>query len=333
MKILIVSNQYNKSNKQCNPVIYRFLNSLNRNKNIETASFVPFTNKLIDYINIRNNAKNYDIIHVHFGGIYALILYLFIFDLHIKKIITFHGTDIHAKAIKSTRSILKKIKIRLNQISSFISIFLYDKVGFVAESMIDYVPQFISKNNKKKYFIQKLGVDYNLFKIENKEFAIKKLGLEMKKYALFSDIGNSPIKRRDIAYSIISHLPEYELLIMCKVSPEEVPNYINAADFLILTSDEEGSPNIIRECLSLNTPVFSVNVGDAAEQISGLKKSAIISRIPNEASAIIRKKLNIYGYEDSRKIKREFIDIDILTSKMVSLYKETLNLNNFSESH
>lgn len=327
MKILIVSNQYNKSNKHCNPVIYRFLDSLNRNKNIETASFVPFTNKLNDYIIIRNNAKNYDIIHVHFGGLYALMLYFFIFDIKIKKIITFHGTDIHANAIKSTHSILKKIKIKINQLSSFISIFIYDKIGFVAESMFKYVPQFILRNNRKKFFIQKLGVDYNLFKIIDKKLAQKKLGLNFKNYALFSDISNSSIKRRDIAYSIVSQLPEYELLIMCNVSPENVPLYINASDFLILTSDEEGSPNIIRECLALNTPVFSVDVGDAAEQVSDLNRSAIISRDPNKAAEVIRKKLNIEENEDSRKIKREFIDLDVLTLNMVILYKETLDSN------
>lgn len=39
---------------------------------------------------------------------------------------------------------------------------------------------------------------------------------------------------------------------MCGVKPDEVPYYINACEFALLTSDEEGSPNIIREVLSLN---------------------------------------------------------------------------------
>lgn len=44
-----------------------------------------------------------------------------------------------------------------------------------------------------------------------------------------------------------------------------------------------GSPNIIREALFLNKPVFSVNVGDAAKQLERLHNSAIISREPKEA--------------------------------------------------
>lgn len=80
-----------------------------------------------------------------------------------------------------------------------------------------------------------------------------------------SDVSGTNIKRRDIAEAIVAQMNgEVALLRMTHVKPELVPLYISAASFLLLTSDEEGSPNIIRECLVMNKPVFSVNVGDAA---------------------------------------------------------------------
>ena len=51
------------------------------------------------------------------------------------------------------------------------------------------------------------------------------------------------------------------------VPHEEVPVWMNAADVLLLTSDHEGSPNIVKEALGCNRPVVSVDVGDVRERI------------------------------------------------------------------
>lgn len=322
MKVLLVSNQKRKENGNGNPIMYRLQDALNNNPDIDLADFIPFGNKLMDYIRIRRNVKLCDVLHVHFGGIYTLVLCFFLIGVRCKKVITFHGTDIHAKGIKSAKSYITKIKIKFNQWSSFCCIALYDKVGFVSDSMIPYVPNRLKNKFSKKLFVQKLGVDYNVFKIENKLDSQKKLGLEYGKYVLFSDVSNTPIKRRDIAKAIAERLPGYKLLIMCQVLPDLVPTYINACEFLLLTSDEEGSPNIIRECLSLNKPVFSVNVGDAAEQISGLQNSAIISRNPIEASILILEKIGKKNNEDSRLIKQPLIDLNYLIKDIVEIYKK-----------
>ena len=109
---------------------------------------------------------------------------------------------------------------------------------------------------------------------------------------LFSDVSNTSVKRRDLAEKIVGNMGEdYQLLLMSGVSPDDVPTYVNACDLLLLTSDEEGSPNIIRECLALNKRVYSVDVGDARRQLQGLTNSLIISRDPNEAAQMILQNL------------------------------------------
>lgn len=289
MRVLLVSNQRQNINGVGNPIMYRMRDALEKDERIDKVDFIPFENNCSSFMSIRRAAKKYDLVHIHFGGVYALLIWIALIGLHVKKVITFHGTDIHAKALKTAKGWKERLKIKLNQKASFLSIRLFDSCGFVAAEMIDYVPKCLSYILEKKGFVQALGVNYEVFKPIEKEEAIRYLGLEdNKKYVLFSDVSNTSIKRRDIAEKVVKCLGgNYSLLIMCGVKPQEVPYYINASNFLLLTSDEEGSPNIIREALSLNKSVFSVEVGDAAKQLKGLQNSVIISRDPIKAADTI----------------------------------------------
>lgn len=277
MKILLVSNEYPRFGKAGNPIIGRLKNALESDERVTKVEFCPFTNKVSDFWNIRKRVKDADIIHIQFGGLYAFLVWGSLVGVSKPKLMTFHGTDIHAKAVKTTKSYLTKLKIWLSQKTSFLSILLFDKLGFVSDTLIPYIPKWIQIKCKDKLFIQPLGVDYKLFISTSKAESLERLGLDDYKYALFSDISGTPIKRRDIAEAIVNKLGgDYRLLIMSKVKPEMVPVYLNACDFVLLTSDEEGSPNITREALSLNKRVFSVDVGDVKQQLKGLKNSTSV---------------------------------------------------------
>ena len=321
MKILIVSNQIFEDGRVTNPIMPRMKDSLLRDERVDEVLLMPVSYSFTGLKRIRKAAKKADLVHVHFGGMYALIVWFSMIGVNCPKIITFHGTDIHAKAIKTAKSVLRKAKIKLNQYSSFWSISLFDRCGFVAEEMKGYVPGFLSKQLKKKAFVQKLGVDYNVFKIKDKEESQEELGLGKGHYVLFSDISGSSIKRRDLAESIIRGLGDnYKMLLMCGVKPDQVPLYINSSDFLILTSDEEGSPNIIRECLALNKPVFSVKVGDAEKQLQDLENSCIISREPEEAARAILKQIQKTYTDNSREKLQNQLNFDVLNSSIIDLY-------------
>lgn len=325
MRVLLVSNQRQNINGVGNPIMYRMRDALEKDERIDKVDFIPFENNCSSFMSIRHAAKKYDLVHIHFGGVYALLIWIALIGLHVKKVITFHGTDIHAKALKTAKGWKERLKIKLNQKASFLSIRLFDSCGFVAAEMIDYVPKCLSYILQKKGFVQALGVNYEVFKPIDKEEAIRYLGLEdNKKYVLFSDVSNTSIKRRDIAEKVVKCLGgNYSLLIMCGVKPQEVPYYINASDFLLLTSDEEGSPNIIREALSLNKSVFSVEVGDAAKQLKGLQNSVIISRDPIKAAdtivSIMRKPYVDYT-RDTLKDRLNFVRVNrVVVDKYLKL--------------
>ena len=326
MKILIISNQIFEDGRITNPIMPRMRDSMLRDSRISSVELMPVAYSVEGFRRIRAAAKQNDLVHVHFGGMYALMVWFSLIGVSCPKVITFHGTDIHAKAIKSAKSFLTKLKIKLNQYSSFLSIALFDRCGFVAEEMKSYVPRCLNKALEKKSFIQKLGVDYTLFKIGEKTSAQNELGLKNEHYVLFSDISASTIKRRDIAEAIVNELGgKYKLLLMCGVKPNQVPLYINASDFLLLTSDEEGSPNIIRECLALNKPVFSVKVGDAEKQLEGLENSCIISRDPKEAAKTILDMEQRTYVDNSREKLKSKLDFDALNQSIIGFYVTLCN--------
>ena len=327
MKVLLVSNQNGDGKSIGNPILYRMMCTMREDERIEQVDFMPFkTGKTFSSLRqIAKAGRSYDLIHVHFGGIYALLVWFATYRVRVPKFITFHGTDIHAKAIKSARSLREKVKIRLNQWASFVCIMLFDRHGYVAEEMRQYVPRWIRQKTDGQAFIQPLGVDYQLFTSQNQQEAQRKLGVSGGKKVLFSDVSNTSVKRRDLAEKIVGNMGEdYQLLLMSGVSPDDVPTYVNACDLLLLTSDEEGSPNIIRECLALNKRVYSVDVGDARRQLQGLTNSLIISRDPNEAAQMILQNLEKDYTDDTRTTRRDILDFRQLNKGVISLYDKAL---------
>lgn len=139
----------------------RMKSALDENPRIEMVEFLPFRNSIFSLFEIRKKARNFDIVHVHFGGMYALAIWLFLIGVNKRKFITFHGTDIHAKAIKTARTAKLKLKIKLNQRASFWCIKLYNKCGMVSKEMMQYVPDKLKLKCQKKFFLQPLGVDYD----------------------------------------------------------------------------------------------------------------------------------------------------------------------------
>lgn len=287
-KIAIISNQstYSK-NKNSNPVLVNLIDLLNKSKKIEVVGFTV-KNFIPSYSQIIKIAR-FDILHVHFGGLHCLFLFL-LFPFKIK-IITFHGTDLHGSyGYKNLKNYIKKI---INKFISLLSIILANHVGLVSMSLKKHIIFSLFFNNK--IFHNQLGVDYEKFYPLNKNNCKKIFGLKKeKKYILFSSISSSKVKRFDLAKEIVSKLgSQFELAQLTGIKYSDVAKYINACHALILTSDNEGSPNIVRECLACNLPVFSFDIGDLKDLSKKGNGIYLIDRNPSSAVNIIKSKINI----------------------------------------
>lgn len=272
MKVLLITNQTVSRRTGGNKIIVSIFDSYKRSELFDLVSLRKFRVK--DLLNYSSIVKDYDVVHVHFGGMYALATGVSIMFNKITKIITYHGTDIHG-TVPHSASLLLKFKIKINRISSLFCYYFYNEKGFVSNSLRN-----LALPGRNNTFIDCLAVDTNIFGPKSMELCKERLNLNPSvKYLLFSSVSSNAVKRYDLAKNIIDFLPEdIQLLIMEGISFSQVPLYLNACHGVLLTSDNEGSPNVIREALSCGTPVFAFDVGDVREQLAGTKTSRVLSR-------------------------------------------------------
>ena len=150
------------------------------------------------------------------------------------------------------------------------------------------------------------------------------LGWSPEEKIVLFNAGTSPrVKRLDLAEQSVEllrrRIPNVSLKVLRGLTPhDELPLHMNAADCLLLTSDFEGSPDIIKEALACNLPIVSVDVGDVKERTSGVKQTAIVARDPaaiaNEIALILSSNERSNGREkiselDASKIRDAVIRV------------------------
>lgn len=126
------------------------------------------------------------------------------------------------------------------------------------------------------------GVDPEFFRPEHRSLARRRLGWgDLERVALFNG-RDVLVKRLDLAKAAIEvarrAVPRLRLEILDGSLPSELlPQMMNAADCLLLTSVSEGSPTVVQEALACNLPIVSVAVGDVVERLEGVENSIIVS--------------------------------------------------------
>ena len=278
-----------------------------------------FTALFKSFIEFKEILKQYSpgIIHSHYGTVTSFFC---AFTNRKKLIITFQGSDLN-----KTRGdgILRDF---FGRILSQLSALRASKIICVSQSLLERLWW-----NRNKSVVLPVGINIEKFIELNPTESREKLGWKKEsKIILFN--GNAPIvKRLDIANEVFSMLkekiPECELIILDgSTDPELIPLYLSASDCLLLCSDSEGSPMMVKEALACNLPVVGIDVGDVSERISGVKNCVITEKNSILLSEEIIKLLK----KNERSNGREKLIEDELTEKRVSeklihIYLEVMN--------
>lgn len=158
--------------------------------------------------------------------------------------------------------------------------------------------KFIIKNTSpylkyKKFVYLPNGCNQDFFHPMDMMDCREKLGWDKEKqYIIYMDSnkGVRTQKRKDRFDEVINLLnSKYgwnaETVVMRNVDRPLVPIYLNAANLHMISSDFEGSPNSVKECMCCNTPVVSTPVGNVVEMIGDIPGSYVTEGFTSEELA------------------------------------------------
>jgi glycosyltransferase involved in cell wall biosynthesis len=172
------------------------------------------------------------------------------------------------------------------------------------------------------------GVNTERFHPGDRAAARARLGLDQsERLVLFPNTPTERRKRIDLAEAGLALLARdgiaARLWVVQGVPPAEMPDYFRAADCLLLTSDWEGSANVVKEAISCDLPVVTVDAGDARRWVSLAPGCALVAREPASIAAGLRAVLGKFGCVDGSRVRRE-LGIEGTASALVELYSEAV---------
>lgn len=271
----------------------------------------PITNsKIKGYVKtiftLREYLKNnqIDLIHSHFSysGFVAAMAFR-------KKVVcSLMGSDILQK-----KGLLKIItKLFINFFWSATIVKSGQMLSILPETNVHHIPN---------------GVDFENFKPMPKEEALKVTGYDpSKKNIIFvAQDPHSKVKNFQLAKKSVECLNDKNILLhtVSNKSFDELPFYYNSADVLLLTSLSEGSPNVLKEAMACNTPIVSVNVGDAKDILSDTDGTYICNHEYIEVSRKISEAIKFSKRTNGREAIKH-LDNKIISEKIINLYDSVL---------
>jgi glycosyltransferase involved in cell wall biosynthesis len=167
---------------------------------------------------------------------------------------------------------------------------------------------------RKRALIQCCGVDLKKFRMQSQSEARASLGIDPKgKIVLFAADPTRRHKRYDLVQDAINLLAadgvDVKLLAFGGYSREELPILMNAADVLVMASDYESGPLVVKEAVAVGLPVVAVACGEVEEICRDNPTAFVVEQTVSGLSGGIRKALAVSPAE-RRPRARPWFDHD-----------------------
>lgn len=167
------------------------------------------------------------------------------------------------------------------------------------------------------------GVDLNRFTVIEQEKARDIVGFEKdKKYVIFVSNPSRPEKRFDLAQAAVGllHDSAVHLVPVYNKTHKEVVHFMCAADVLLMTSRNEGSPNVIKEAMACNCPIVVTDVGDV-RWVTDHVRGTYVSKTSNqeELAGLLREALAFGKRTEGRE---RIIELGLTSSRVAETIKQ-----------
>lgn len=259
----------------------------------------------------RAHAQDFDIVHAHYGltGFVCLCQPL-------PLVVSFCGDDLLGTPDgQGGLTASSRLVVRLSHVAAARAAAIICK----SEEMRARLP---AAPDRERAWVIPNGVDTTVFCPGPRHEARDRLRIA--RDALLVLFPNAPTeirKRLDLAERAVdlvraAGLPA-TLWVVQGVAPERMPDYYRAADCVLLTSDWEGSPNVVKEALCCDVPMVSVDAGDAAEWIRATPGARLVGRDPaviaDGLAAVLRGPRTADGRAVRQALSSEAIAARVLT--------------------
>ena len=108
------------------------------------------------------------------------------------------------------------------------------------------------------------------------------------------------------------------------LNKEEMMLYYNAANFLVLTSFHEGSPNVIKEAMFCDCPFVTVRAGDVESWFKITKGNFLVDYDAEQVANAMSLALEINHRVDNQLAIQE-LDAQRIADKLKSMYNGLLD--------
>lgn len=250
---------------------------------------------------LKRKIKEYkpDLIHAHYGlsGLLATL------QRKIPVVVTYHGSDIHSGGLIQK---LSKLAMKRSVYNIIVAQHLKDMVGEVNNCSI--IP---------------CGVDDKTFYPMSMCDARKRLGWsDSKRYVLFAGAFDREVKNPQLAKAAVASIDNCELIELKGYTRQQVNILLNAVDCLLMTSNNEGSPQIIKEAMCCGTPIVSVYVGDVVDVCGGIE--GVYMCKPN-TSELKNAVISSFGFQKKTAgphlVKQKRLSLDKVGEMILEIYK------------
>jgi teichuronic acid biosynthesis glycosyltransferase TuaC len=253
-----------------------------------------------------------DFLHAQFG---TMTSFLTVLSTARPVVISFRGGDLNPYKSRF------KLRQRVGRLLSQLSALRASRIICVSAQLKERLWW-----RKDRVTVIPSGVDTAIFRPRPREAARCDLGWEQNERVVLFNAGTDPVsKRLDLAIASVEKARavcgQIRLHVLDgKVSPGLIPVLMNAADCLLLTSDWEGSPNVVKEAIACNLPVVSVDTGDVQDRLAGVEPCKIVERSPGPLGAalaeVLAKRARSNGHENAMQFS-----LQAIAKRVASVYE------------
>jgi len=261
----------------------------------------------------RARAGRFDVVHAHYGltGFVAAFQPL-------PLVVTFHGDD-----LLGTPSASGGITFKSRIARGVSRIAARRAAGLICVSD-ELRRALVRPHDRARAHVIPGGIDTARFTPGDRMAARRRLRLPLdRKLVLFPSTPGERRKRRDLADAAIRDLNGVQLLGVSGVPYDAMPDYYRAADCLLLTSDWEGSPTVVKEALCCDVPVVAVDAGDAWQWVRLAPGAQPVERDVAAIAAGLRIVLAGPGRVDGARVRTE-VDWRRTARAVIAVYRDVI---------